>query len=106
MMRFKPTFLAAASALLATVALEAARPHYGGTLRIETTDAAVMRRVNALAYEKLVAVHGAGAPPPVLGLSWQGDSSRRRRAVRVGRGGAAGSTGERRGWEKGGNRWA
>src|SRR6185503_12836349 len=83
MTRFKPTFLAAVSALLATVVLDAARPHYGGTLRIETTDAAVMRRVNALAYETLVASDTAGPLRPVLALSWQGDSNRRRWTFRL-----------------------
>src|SRR6185295_1099832 len=86
MTRFKPTFLAAASALLATVVLDAARPHYGGTLRIETTDAAVMRRVNALAYETLVASDTPGALRPVLALSWQRDSGARRWTFRLRRG--------------------
>ena len=86
MTRFKSIFLAAASALLATVVLDAARPHYGGTLRIETTDAAVMRRVNALAYETLVASDTAGPLRPVLALSWQGDSNRRRWTFRLRRG--------------------
>lgn len=83
MTRFKPTFLAAVSALLATVTVDAARPHYGGTLRIETTDAAVMRRVNALAYETLVAIDPAGGLRPALATSWQGDAGGRRWTFRL-----------------------
>ena len=84
MTRFKPTFLAAASALLATVVtIDAARPHYGGTLRIETTDAALMRRVNALAYETLVAIDPAGRLRPALATSWQGDAAGRRWTFRL-----------------------
>ena len=86
MTRFKPIFLAAVSALLAAVTVDAARPHYGGTLRIETTDAAVMRRVNALAYETLVSSDTAGALRPVLATAWQGDGGGRRWTFRLRRG--------------------
>lgn len=86
MTRFARAFPAAVSLCLAAGVLDAARPHYGGTLRIETTDATAMRRVNALAYETLVAVDAAGGLRPALAASWQGDSSGRRWTFRLRRG--------------------
>ena len=50
--------------------LDAARPRYGGTLKLETTDSAAMRHVNALAYEGLVAIDASGVLRPALATSW------------------------------------
>lgn len=86
MTRFKPTLLLAASALLATVTLDASRPHYGGILRIETSDAAVMRRLNTLAYETLVALDAGGRLRPALATSWQAGAGGRRWTFRLRRG--------------------
>src|SRR5258705_7412688 len=94
MTRFKPIFLAAVSALLAAVTVDAARPHYGGTLRIETTDAAVMRRVKALSYQNRVAVDCPGALRPVLALSGPGFSSGPPFKFRGGPGAAPATSGE------------
>lgn len=50
--------------------LGAARPRYGGTLKLETTDSGAMRHVNALAYEGLVAIDASGVLRPALATSW------------------------------------
>ena len=83
---FARAFPVAVSVCLAGGVLGAARPHYGGTLRIETTDATAMRRVNALAYETLVAADSAGGLRPALATSWQSDAGGRRWTFRVRRG--------------------
>ena len=56
----------------------AARPHYGGALRIETTDAGAMAHVNALAYEPLLTVDSAGGLRGLLATSWDAEASGRR----------------------------
>ena len=86
MTRFARAFPAAVSVCLAAGVLDAARPHYGGTLRVETTDATAMRRVNALAYETLVAVDAAGGLRPALAASWQRDAAGSRWTFRLRRG--------------------
>ncbi|HTI42919.1 MAG TPA: ABC transporter substrate-binding protein [Vicinamibacterales bacterium] len=73
---FTRAFPVAVSVCLAGGVLSAARPHYGGTLRIET--GSIMRHVNALAYETLVAIDAAGGVRPVLARSWTGDARGRR----------------------------
>ena len=83
---FARAFPVAVSVCLAGGVLGAARPHYGGTLRIEATDAAAMRRVNALAFETLVAADSAGGLRPALATSWQSDAGGRRWTFRVRRG--------------------
>jgi ABC-type transport system substrate-binding protein len=54
--------------------LGAARPRYGGTLKLETTDAGAMRWVNGLAYEGLVGVDASGVLRPALATSWNSDA--------------------------------
>jgi ABC-type transport system substrate-binding protein len=83
---FKPAFPVVVSVCLAGGALTAARPHYGGTLRIETTDAGAMRRVNALAYETLVTVDATGGLRPLLATSWEADGQGRRWTFHLRRG--------------------
>jgi peptide/nickel transport system substrate-binding protein len=63
--------------------LGAARPRYGGTLKLETTDTGAMRHVNALAYEGLVAVDAAGDVRPALATSWDSDAGGRRWTFRL-----------------------
>ena len=99
MTRFKPAFPALVSVLLIGSALTAARPHYGGTLRIETAgtiqaleppaasaapaDAITSRIVFPLAYETLVAVDPAGGLRPLLAASWEGDTRGTRWVARL-----------------------
>jgi ABC-type transport system substrate-binding protein len=83
MTRFRRAFPAAVSLCLAAGVLHASRPHYGGTLRIETTDAGAMRRVNALAFETLVAADPAGGIRPALATAWQSGAPGRRWIIRL-----------------------
>jgi len=64
----------------------AARPRYGGTLKLETTDTGAMRRINALAYEGLVAIDASGVLRPALATSWDSDGRGRRWTFRLRRG--------------------
>jgi ABC-type transport system substrate-binding protein len=75
---FKRLFPVAVSVCLAGAVVGAARPRYGGTLRLETTDAGAMRSVNALAYETLVANDASGVLRPALAISWDSDPGARR----------------------------
>src|SRR5258705_1554742 len=86
MTRFKRAFAVAVSVCLAGGVLHAARPHYGGTLRVETTNAGAMRRVNALAYETLVSIDEAGGLRLWLAASWDADARGRRWTFRLRRG--------------------
>jgi len=63
--------------------LGAARPRYGGTLKLETTDAGAMRRVNGLVYEGLVVVEASGILRPALATSWDSDARGRRWTFRL-----------------------
>ena len=83
---FTRAFPVAVSVCLAGGVLGAARPHYGGTLRIETGSAGVMRHVNALAYETLVTIDATGGLRPVLATSWTGDAGGRRWSFHLRRG--------------------
>jgi ABC-type transport system substrate-binding protein len=83
MTRFRRLFPVAVSICLAGAILGAARPRYGGTLKLETTDAGAMRRVNALAYEGLVAVDASGDLRPALATSWESDAGGRRWTLRL-----------------------
>lgn len=74
MTRFRRLFPVAVSVCLAGAVLGAARPRYGGTLKLETTDAGAMRRVNGLAYEGLVAIDASGMLRPALAMSWDSDA--------------------------------
>ena len=86
MTRFRQLFPVAVSICLAGAALDAARPRYGGTLKLETTDAGAMRHINALAYETLVAIDASGVLRPGLATSWESGPDRRRWTVRLRRG--------------------
>jgi peptide/nickel transport system substrate-binding protein len=86
MTRFTRAFPAAVSVCLAAGVLHAARPHYGGTLRIETSTAGAMRHVNALACETLVAIGPDGGLRPTLATSWEADARGRRWTFRLRRG--------------------
>ena len=74
MTRFRRLFPVAVSVCLAGAVLGAARPRYGGTLKLETTDAGAMRRVHGLAYEGLVAIDASGMLRPALATSWDSDA--------------------------------
>src|SRR5262245_689775 len=95
------TFACLATASLCTsfAVLEAARPQYGGTLRIETRaairtldpaatiadrdEAALAARLRPLVFETLVQVDPAGSLQPVLALSWDSDPDGRRWRFRL-----------------------
>jgi peptide/nickel transport system substrate-binding protein len=83
---FRRLFPVAVSICLAGAILGAARPRYGGTLKLETTDAGAMRRVNALAYEGLVGVDASGVLRPALATSWNSDTGGRRWTLRLRKG--------------------
>jgi len=99
MTRFRFASLAIASAIAAPSTLEAARPHYGGTLRIEITgvirtldpaassadaaESAARARVLPLVFETLVASDPSGGLRPRLASSWERDGSGRRWRFRI-----------------------
>ena len=86
-MRRTAFLLVAASIWLATLAIAATRPHYGGTLRIElraqvaSLDPVVQEaspeieaakeHVGSLIFDPLVRMDDKGAPQPALALTWQ-----------------------------------
>ena len=94
MTRFRFASLAIASALALPIALHAARPHYGGTLRIEMlgvirtfdpaatsadgAESAARTRVLPLVFETLVAADPSGGLRPLLAASWERDASGQR----------------------------
>jgi peptide/nickel transport system substrate-binding protein len=86
MTHFTRLFLVAVSVCLAGAVLGAARPRYGGTLKLETTDAGAMRHANALAYEGLVGIDASGVLRPSLATSWDSDAGGRRWTFRLRRG--------------------
>jgi peptide/nickel transport system substrate-binding protein len=101
---FRSAWLAIASALFArTIAApEAARPQYGGTLRVETQaalrsldpsseatdrgEAALVRRVRPLVFETLVQIDPRGGLRPLLATSWESDARNMRWRFRIRRG--------------------
>ena len=83
MTRFRRLFPVAVSVCLAGAVLGAARPRYGGALKLETTDVGAMRHVNALAYEGLVGMDASGALRPALAASWDSDADGRRWRFRL-----------------------
>jgi peptide/nickel transport system substrate-binding protein len=83
MTHFRRLFPVAVSVCLAGAVLDAARPRYGGTLKLETTDVGAMRHINALAYERLIAIDGSGALRPALATSWDADAGGRRWTFRL-----------------------
>ena len=74
------------SLLVAGVVLQAARPHYGGTLRIETSDASAIRHVNALAFETLTTADPPRGVRPLLATHWHGEESDHRWTFELRRG--------------------
>jgi peptide/nickel transport system substrate-binding protein len=90
MRRFRSRFFAAASAIVCGCVVVAARPRYGGTLRIETpailrtldpaampadaSDAAARARLLPLVFETLVTPDPAGGLRPLLATSWERDA--------------------------------
>jgi MarR-like DNA-binding transcriptional regulator SgrR of sgrS sRNA len=91
--------LAIASVCASTIALDAARPQYGGTLRVETRatirsldptvavtdrdEALLAARLRPLVFETLVQVDPAGGLRPLLAIAWESDASSRRWRFRV-----------------------
>lgn len=90
MKRFTSAFLAVASAFVCISISAAARPRYGGTLRIETSasmrslnpaatpldaaDAAARRLISPLIFETLVTLDASGGVRPLLALDWESDA--------------------------------
>ena len=86
--------IAAVSLLLIQSAMAATRPHYGGTLRVETRaavisldpielqptsiDAAVHDSIARLLYDRLVSTNNVGIAQPELATSWRADADLRR----------------------------
>jgi ABC-type transport system substrate-binding protein len=84
--------VAAASLLLASGALGATRPHYGGTLRVSTRttlasldpadsgpqDSLAGRNLSGLIFDTLVVLDNRGRPQPWLATSWQADPGNQR----------------------------
>lgn len=84
---------------IAPVVLQAARPHYGGTLRIETqgvirtfdpaavsadaAESAARARVLPLVFETLVAGDSSGRLQPLVANAWERDASGRRWRFRI-----------------------
>jgi len=99
MKRFKFASLAIASAVALPIALHAARPHYGGTLRIEmpgvirtfdpaarpgdSAESAARTSVLPLVFETLLVADPSGGLRPQLAASWEHDGSGRRWRFRI-----------------------
>jgi ABC-type oligopeptide transport system substrate-binding subunit len=82
MKRFNSILIVAASLACAASAMAAARPHYGGTLRVTVhespqsfepaaSDAPAFRSLSQLVFETLVKLDDRGRPQPLLASSWQ-----------------------------------
>ena len=99
MKRFRSASIAVASAILIASTPGAARPRYGGVLRIETQgtirtlnpaaqpgtalDSATRRRVLPLIFDTLTTVHPDGGLQPLLAASWESDAAGARWQVRL-----------------------
>lgn len=99
MKRFTFASAAIASAIALPIVLQAARPHYGGTLRIEmpgvirtfdpaassvdAAESAARARVLPLVFETLVAADATGGLRPQLATSWEGDRAGQRWRFRI-----------------------
>jgi peptide/nickel transport system substrate-binding protein len=99
MKRFTFASAAIASAVALPIALHAARPHYGGTLRIEmpgvirtfdpaassadSAESTARARVLPLVFETLVATDAAGGLRPQLATSWERDGAGQRWRFRI-----------------------
>jgi hypothetical protein len=76
MKRIRSASLALVSVGAVTAGLGAARPHYGGTLRVEMSDSSAVReRALPLVFETLTRIDAARGARPLLADSWQGDAS-------------------------------
>src|SRR6266540_4048462 len=91
MKHFSCRFPAFVSACVVSVAVGAARPQYGGTLRVETQatirgldpaavavdpgDAALVNRIRPLIFETLVGINPGGGLRPLLATSWDSDTN-------------------------------
>ena len=94
MTHFRFASAAIASLVALPIALHAARPHYGGTLRVEmaavvrtfdpaattadNAESAARTRVLPLVFETLVATDPSGGIRPLLATSWERDASGQR----------------------------
>ena len=94
MTRSRFASLAIASAIVLPAAIHAARPHYGGPLRIEMVgvirtfdpaatpgdgaEATARTRVLPLVFESLVAADPSGGVRPLLAASWERDAAGQR----------------------------
>ncbi len=94
-MPFSAWRLVAAASVVAIAAHAAARPRYGGTLRVEvqaaplTLDPAAAgsdRRVSGAVFETLTRLDARGVARPALAVSWGSDASFRRWTFRLRRG--------------------
>jgi peptide/nickel transport system substrate-binding protein len=99
MTRSRFVSLAIGSAIALPIALHAARPHYGGTLRVEMPgvirtfdpvaapadagESAARTRVLPLVFETLVALDPAGGLRPLLATSWEHDAPSQRWRFRL-----------------------
>lgn len=99
MRRFRSACLAAVSALIWTCLADAARPRYGGTLRVQTSaamrslnpaavpldsaDAMARRWLHPLVFETLVAPNASGGLEPVLASHWESDAGATRWRFRL-----------------------
>jgi peptide/nickel transport system substrate-binding protein len=99
MTRSRFVSLAIVSAIALPVVLGAARPHYGGTLRVEmpgvirtfdpaaapadAAESAARTRVLPLVFETLVALDPSGGLRPLLATSWEHDASNQRWRFRL-----------------------
>src|SRR5262245_54490949 len=87
MKRIPSAWLALASASLATAVLSAARPHYGGTLRVETVltaaDPPYRERILPMVFETLTRIGSDGSPQPLLARSWESSAGGARWRIRL-----------------------
>lgn len=84
MKRIRSAWLALASACALTAVVGAARPHYGGTLRVEVADLSVARdRALPMVFETLTRVDVDRGPQPLLALSWESDARGLRWRIRL-----------------------
>src|SRR5436190_2364731 len=97
---FASAFLALASVAAAGAVLAASRPHYGGTLRVETAgvirsvdpaaaaadpaEAAARTRILPLAFETLTTIDGDARLQPGLAVSWESRGGRAQFRIRRG----------------------
>ncbi len=72
--------------VLAMAAMARARPHYGGTLRVEIEGDAWQRQdglARRLVYDGLTQLDASGAVRPALALSWEADNNNHRWEFRL-----------------------